>query len=173
MLLVYEPYVEEYGAKNNLNHLAPCIFVSSSPDMPGISISRSQLTRLGGRREALSRFGLEPELTAPTKLYKTAPTGVPGISSSGSTFDSHFFFAPAMWKWKWSHLVVSNSLQPHGLQSTRLLGPWDFPGKNTGVGCHFLLQGIFLTQGSNPGLPHCRQTLYHLSHRGSFCQRLH
>ena len=36
----------------------------------------------------------------------------------------------------------------------------DFPGKNTGVGCHFLLQGVFLTQGTNPGLPHCRQTLY-------------
>ena len=49
----------------------------------------------------------------------------------------------------------------------RLLCPWDFPGKNTGVGCHFLLQGIFLTQGSNPGLPPCRQTLYHLSHQGS------
>ena len=44
--------------------------------------------------------------------------------------------------------------------------PWDFPGKNTGVGWHFLLQGIFLTQGSNPGHPHCRQTLDHLSHQG-------
>ena len=41
----------------------------------------------------------------------------------------------------------------------RLLHPWDSPGKNTGVGCHFLLQAIFPTQGSNPGLPHCRQTL--------------
>ena len=41
----------------------------------------------------------------------------------------------------------------------RLLHPWDSPGKNTGVGCHFLLQGIFLTQGSNPSFPHCRQTL--------------
>ena len=39
--------------------------------------------------------------------------------------------------------------------------PWDSPGKNTGVGCHFLLQRIFPTQGSNPGLPHCRQTLNH------------
>ena len=39
------------------------------------------------------------------------------------------------------------------------------PGKNTGVGCHALLQGIFPTQGSNPGLPHCRQILYHLSHQ--------
>ena len=41
------------------------------------------------------------------------------------------------------------------------------PGQNTGVGCHALLQGIFLTQGSNPGLPHCRRVLYHLSHQGS------
>ena len=48
-----------------------------------------------------------------------------------------------------------------------VLGPWDFPGKSTGVGCHFLLQGIFPSQGSNPGLPHCRQTLYPLSHQGS------
>ena len=46
------------------------------------------------------------------------------------------------------------TLQSHGLQSTRLLCPWDFPGKNAGVGCHFLLQGIFLTQGSNPDLLH-------------------
>ena len=43
--------------------------------------------------------------------------------------------------------------------------PWDFPCKNTGVGCHFLLQGIFLTQGSNSGLLHCRQPLYHLTHQ--------
>ena len=57
-------------------------------------------------------------------------------------------------------------LQRYGLQPARLLHPWDFPGKNTGVGCHFLLQGIFQTQRSNPGLPHYRQTFYHLSHQG-------
>ena len=51
-----------------------------------------------------------------------------------------------------SRSVVPDSLRPHGLQPARLLYPWDFPGKNTGVGCHFLLQEIFLTQGSNPGL---------------------
>ena len=52
-------------------------------------------------------------------------------------------------------------LQPHGLQPARLLCPWDFPGKNAGVGCHALLQGIFPTQGSKPGLLHCRVfTLY-------------
>ena len=44
--------------------------------------------------------------------------------------------------------------------------PWEAPGKNTGVGCHSLLQGIFLIQGLNPGLLHCRQILYHLSHQG-------
>ena len=43
--------------------------------------------------------------------------------------------------------------------------PMGCPGKSTGVGCHFLLQGIFPTQGWNPGLPHGRRTLYHLSHR--------
>ena len=43
----------------------------------------------------------------------------------------------------------------------------DFPGKNTGVGCHALLQGIFTTKGSNPDLPHCKWILYRLSHQGS------
>ena len=50
--------------------------------------------------------------------------------------------------------VVSDSLKPHELQLTRLLYPWDFPGKNDGVGCHFLLQGISLTPGSNLHLLH-------------------
>ena len=72
-----------------------------------------------------------------------------------------------MEEWKWSRSVVPDSLRPHGLKPTRLLCPWDFPGKSTRVACHFLLQGIFLTQGPNPGLPHCKQTLYHLSHQGT------
>ena len=56
------------------------------------------------------------------------------------------------------------TLQSHELQPTRLLCPRDFPGKNTGVGCHFLLQGISLTQGSKPHLLqflYYRQILYH------------
>ena len=56
-----------------------------------------------------------------------------------------------------SHLVVSDSLGPHGLQLTRLFCPWDSPGKNTGGRCHFLLQGIFRIQESNLGPLHCRQ----------------
>ena len=59
-----------------------------------------------------------------------------------------------------SRSVTSDSLRPHGLC------PWNSPGQNTGVGCHFLLQGIFPTQGSNLGLPHCRWILYQLSHKG-------
>ena len=85
--------------------------------------------------------------------------------------------------------VMSDSLWPHGLGPARLLCPWNSPGKNTGVGSCSLLQGIFPTQGSNPGLPHCskisllqgifptqglnpglrhcRWILYCLSHQGS------
>ena len=53
----------------------------------------------------------------------------------------------------------------HRRQPTRLLCPWDFPGNSTGVDCHFLLQGIFPTQGLNLGLLHYRQILYCLSHK--------
>ena len=61
-----------------------------------------------------------------------------------------------------SRSVVSDSLRPHGLYSS-----WNSPGRNTGVGSLSLLQEIFPTQGSNPGLPHCRWILYQLSHMGS------
>ena len=60
-----------------------------------------------------------------------------------------------------------DSLRPYGMQPARLLCPWDSPRKNTEVGCHALLQRIFLTQGSNPcllSLLHCRQVLYHQRH---------
>ena len=58
--------------------------------------------------------------------------------------------------------VASDSLQPHGLYN-----PWNSPGQNTGVGILSFLQGMFPTQGSNPGLPHCIWILYQLSHKGS------
>ena len=69
---------------------------------------------------------------------------------------------------RWANLccescsVMSDFLWPHGLYS-----PWNSPGQNTGVDSLFLLQPIFPTQGSNPGLPHCRQSLSQLSHKGS------
>ena len=61
-----------------------------------------------------------------------------------------------------SFSVVSDSLQTHGLHN-----PWNSPGQNTGVGSRSLLKGIFPTQGSNLGLPHCRWIFYQLSHKGS------
>ena len=73
---------------------------------------------------------------------------------------------PGLKERKWSCSVMSDSLQPKGYshQAPQSLG---FSGRSTGVGCHFLLHGIFLTQRLKPGLPHCRQKLYHLSHQGS------
>ena len=82
----------------------------------------------------------------------------------------HYF--ASVWDEKWkvkienvSHSVVLDSLWPHGLWPTRLLRPWDSSGKNTGVGCHILLQEIFPTQGLNSGLLDCRIILYHWTTR--------
>ena len=69
------------------------------------------------------------------------------------------------------HAQSCPTLQPHGLQPTRLLSPWDFPDKNTGVGCHFLLQGTFPTQRSNShllNLLHWQVDSLPLCHLGSF-----
>ena len=75
-----------------------------------------------------------------------------------------FYSAPrlnCLYQWSKSHSVMSNSLWPHGLCS-----PWNSLGQNTGVGSLSLLQRIFPIQGLNPGLLHCRQILYQLSHKG-------
>ena len=68
-------------------------------------------------------------------------SSVPGFSRqehwSGLPFPSPMHESE---KWKWSHLVMPDSSWPHGLQPTRLLRPWDFPGKSTRVGCHRLLR---------------------------------
>ena len=64
-------------------------------------------------------------------------------------------------KWSESRSVMSVSLQPHGLYSS-----WNSPGQNTGVGSLSLLQGLFPTQGLNPGLPHCRWIYYQMSDKG-------
>ena len=71
-------------------------------------------------------------------------------------------FGIKYWSESESCSVVSDSLRPHGLYS-----PWNSAGENIGVGSLSLLQGIFPTQGLNPGLPHCWRIHYQLSHRGS------
>ena len=75
---------------------------------------------------------------------------------------SFYFFYPKHLQISKSHSVVSDSLPLHGLDS-----PQNSPSQNIGVGSLSLLQGTFPTQGSNPGLLHCGQILYQLSHKGS------
>ena len=77
------------------------------------------------------------------------------MSFMSPALGGRFFTTKVTWEPKVKELVtqlLSDSLQPHGLQPTRLLCPQNFPGKNTGARCHFPLQGIFLSQGSNPCL---------------------
>ena len=90
-----------------------------------------------------------------------------GTGTTAMEFCSWGDWAQQDWSQSVSQSVVSNSLQPHGLEPARLLCPWNSPGKNTGVGSHSFLQGIFPTQGLNLGLVHYRKSLYHLSHLGS------
>ena len=82
-------------------------------------------------------------------IYEVAQsrTRLKRLSSSSSRFKR-----PTMAD-KLAAQSCATPLRPHGLQPARFLCPWDSPGKNTGVGSHSLLQGIFLTQGSNPGPP--------------------
>ena len=107
-----------------------------------------------------------------TSTYLSTLIGLAKISKSGNLkswcmwSNKNFHLLPARVRmgtcwWWFSRQVLSDSLWPQGLQPARLLCPWDFPGKDTGVGCHFLLQGIFLTLGQNTHLLFGRQMLYH------------
>ena len=102
-------------------------------------------------------------------LLKTMSKSVPPVflfrrfMVSGLIFSSEVTLSQVTYELNSS--FVSDSLGPHGLQPVRLLCPWNSSVKNAGVDCHFILQGIFLTQGLKPGLLHCRQILYHLSHQ--------
>ena len=69
--------------------------------------------------------------------------------------------------------VASNSVVPCTNFSASLPCPWDFPGKSTGVGCHSLLQRILPTQGSNPGLSHSGELLYHCATWEALCKGKH
>ena len=87
----------------------------------------------------LSRFSRIQLCVTPKTAAHQAP---PSLGFSRQEYWSGVPFPSPMHeseKWKWSRSVVSNSERPHGLQPTRLLHPWDFPGKSTGVGCHCLL----------------------------------
>ena len=94
----------------------------------------------------LSRFSCVQLCTTPSMAAYQALLSL-GFSRqehwSGQPFPSTMHESE---KWKWSCSVVSDSSRPHGLQPTRLLCPWDFPGKSSGVGCHCLLQSYSASQ---------------------------
>ena len=80
-------------------------------------------------------------------------------------FDSGVRKIPQRMKWQPTPVYLPG--KPHGCSPPGSSVHGDSSGKNTGVDCHALLQGIFPNQGSNPGLPHCSWILYHLNHQGS------
>ena len=114
---------------------------------PGRTPGRGEQPGMGqvGGRGACAVRSLRQQVFAGWIFFLDGPLGAPGVGF--------------LWRPSESLSVLSDSLRPQGLYS-----PWDSPGQNTGVGCLSLLQGIFLNQGSNPGLPHCRRMLYQLSH---------
>ena len=120
---------------------------------------------------------LEKEMAAHSSIlawripWTEEPSGLQSMGSQGSGMTSrlnHHHHHPSRddeTKWKWKSLTcvwVSDTLWSHGLYSS-----WNSLGQNTGVGSLSLLQGIFPTQGWNPGLPLCRQIFYQLSNQGS------
>ena len=117
---------------------------SISPQRPKVLIMKIIIFTdfLGGPGVAAAAKSLQscPILCDP---IDSSPPGspFPGILQARTLEWVAISFSNAWkWKWKWSHSVVSDSSRPHGLQPTRLLRPWDFPGKSTGVGCHCLLR---------------------------------
>ena len=118
----------------------------------------------------LSRFSRVQLCANPETAAHQAP---PSLGFSRQEYWSGLPFPSPMHeseKWKWGRSVVSHSERPHRLQPTRLLHPWDFPGKSTGVACHsgllFPSPGDLPDSRIKPGLLHCRQIPYHLSHQG-------
>ena len=124
---------------------------------------RAAINGVAKSRTRLSEW-TELNIILSGKKLETSAMG----QEQGKDAPPHYCFCASYWKSSvLSHSVVSDSLRPHGLWPARLPCPWDFPGKNTGVGCHALLQEIFPTQELNPGLPYGKQILYYLSHKGS------
>ena len=99
-----------------------------------------------------SRQGYQNWLPCPPPGDLPDPWTEP-LSQASPVLAGGFFTTSTMFFAMPEYLVMSDSLQPFGLQPARLLCPWGFPGKNTGAGCHFLLQGIFPNQESNPMSP--------------------
>ena len=120
------------------------VYLSFSP-LPLASLLFSAICKASSAAAAKS---LQLCLTLCDPIDGSPPgSSVPGILQARTLEWVAISFSNARkWKWKWSRSIVSNSSWSHGLQPTRLLRPWDFPGKSTGVRCHCLLQQWNTTQ---------------------------
>ena len=142
-----DPYGQSliYCFSTSLGAQSSCLpsSCSYSPDIP-TKASLWRLTVTQSMHDAIRATAAKLLQSCPTLCDPTdgSPPGspVPGILQARTLEWVAISFSNA-WKWKlkWSCSVLSDSLRPHGLQPTRLLHLWDFPGKSTGVGCHCLL----------------------------------
>ena len=134
--------------------------------IPGLGRSTGE-----GKNYLFQYSGLENSMDSPWGHKESETTEELSLFTSQSFFSRHTpsdpktIFQDAAAKSLQSCPTLCDPVRPRGLQPTRLLRPWDFPGKSTGVGCNFLLQRLFLTQELNLGLLHWRHTLYCLRHR--------
>ena len=133
-----------------------------------LSMNKSRLEKPSILQEAVFNFVSPAPSTA--SLRGTHGTSVSEKWMCGWLWPARSFVhfvihTPVRYCCCFSIQVLSDSSWPHKLMPTRLLCPWDFLGRNCGVGCYLLPRGIFLTQGLNSGLLHCSQILHHCPHR--------
>ena len=127
-----------------------------------VIVGNRRRVRVSGDMEMVFQFPCKPKTAKKNNLliekhkYKSYPL---------SKFKNQSDIQPIMPRSSDWHQALSES-ENHSVMSDPLLH-WSSPGQKTRVGSHSLLQGIVPTQGLNPGLPHCRQILYHLRHQGS------
>ena len=143
-------------------------FANKGPSSQGYGFSSSHvwMWELDHREDCLPKnwcfwiMVLEKTLESPLACREIQPVHPKGdqswvfIGGADVEAETPILWQPCDARWGESCSVVSDSLRPHGLYS-----PWNYLGQNTGVGSLFLFQEIFPTQGSNPGLPHCRKIL--------------
>ena len=137
--------------------------------LPGSSVHGILQARM--LAAAAAAKSLESCLTLCNPIDGSPPgSPVPGILQERTLEWVAISFSNA-WKWKVKVKLLSHVwlFMTPWTAAYQAPCPWDFPGKRNGVCYHCLRQGIFQTQGSNPGFPHCRQILYCLSHQGSPC----
>ena len=109
------------------------------------------LTKMNLREEYFCFFRAKEQKTLSRINHVSIPSRLCSFCCQSLVYG---FYSWMMFVHVCAQSVVSNSLQPHGLQPARLLGPWNFPGKSTGAGYYFFLQGIYLTQELNVSLLH-------------------